>query len=79
MSPSASAPEFFVDRSLGRHQLADALRDLGVDVRTMAAVYGEKMGQGLADETWLADAGRRGLVVLIRTTASATDRPRWAL
>jgi hypothetical protein len=48
--PSASQPEFFVDRSLGRHLVPDGLRAAGAVVRTMADVYGERIGQGLADE-----------------------------
>lgn len=32
----------------------------------MAEVYGEELGQGLADETWLADAGREGWLVLMK-------------
>jgi PIN domain-containing protein len=64
--PSASRPEFFVDRSLGRHLVPDALRAAGAVVRTMADVYGERIGQGLPDEEWLADAGKRGWVVLMK-------------
>jgi len=59
-------PEFFIDRSLGRKHLAEALRDLGLTVHTMASVYGEKRAQELDDEEWLADAGRRDWVVLMK-------------
>jgi hypothetical protein len=31
-----------------------------VVVHVMADVYGERIGQGLADEEWLQDAGERG-------------------
>lgn len=64
--PSASSPEFFVDRSLGRRVVADALREAGAVVHVMADVYGERIGQGLADEEWLRDAGKRGWVVLMK-------------
>ena len=64
--PSASPPEFFIDRSLGRHVVADALREAGVVVHVMADVYGERIGQGLADEEWLRDVGERGWVVLMK-------------
>ncbi|MEA2138303.1 MAG: hypothetical protein QOG56_1453 [Solirubrobacteraceae bacterium] len=64
--PSASPPEFFIDRSLGRHVVADALREAGVTVHVMADVYGERIGQGLADEEWLHDAGERDWVVLMK-------------
>jgi hypothetical protein len=64
--PSASPPEFFIDRSLGRHVVPDALREAGAIVHVMADVYGERIGQGLADEEWLHDAGVRGWVVLMK-------------
>jgi len=56
--PSASPSEFFIDRSLGRHVVPDALREAGAVVHVMADVYGERIGQGLADEEWLRDAMR---------------------
>jgi hypothetical protein len=43
-------PEFFIDRSLGRKHLANALAEQGLIVHTMASVYGEDVAQGLADE-----------------------------
>jgi PIN like domain len=64
--PSASPPELFIDRSLGRHVVPDALRAAGVVVHVMADVYSERIGQGLADEEWLRDAGKRGWVVLMK-------------
>jgi hypothetical protein len=64
--PSASAPEFFIDRSLGRHVVPQALRDAGAVVHTMADVYGERVGQGLDDEEWLKDSGENAWVVLMK-------------
>ena len=32
----------------------------------MADVYGERIGQGLADEDWLRDAGQRNWIVLMK-------------
>jgi hypothetical protein len=64
--PLSSPPEFFIDRSLGRHVVADALREAGASVHVMADVYGEKVGQGLADTDWLGDAGGNGWVVLMK-------------
>jgi hypothetical protein len=32
----------------------------------MADVYGERIGQGLADEEWLSEAGRQGWIVLMK-------------
>ena len=63
------APEFFIDRSLGRRIVPDALRAAGLTVHTMADVYGERIGQGLRDETWLLDVGQRGWCVLMKDDA----------
>ena len=43
--------------------MPDALREAGAVVHVMADVYGERIGQGLADEEWLRDAGQREWVV----------------
>jgi len=45
--------EYFIDRNLGRHQLANALRDAGKVVHTMLSVYGPDLEQRVSDETWL--------------------------
>jgi hypothetical protein len=63
-----SDPEFFVDRSLGKSIVAE-LRKAGLQVLSMANVYGEQTGPGLADETWLADAGKNDWVVLTKDDA----------
>jgi hypothetical protein len=63
------SPEFFIDRSLGRLAVPNALRAHGLVVHTMAEVYGERVGQGLKDETWLRDVGERGWVVLMKDDA----------
>jgi len=64
-----SVIEFFIDRSLGRRHLAQALGDLGFTVHTMASVYGEPTAQELDDERWLADAGQHDWVVLMKDDA----------
>lgn len=61
--------EFFIDRSLGRRHLAQALGDLGFTVHTMASVYGEQVAQELDDERWLADAGEHDWIVLMKDDA----------
>ena len=61
--------EFFIDRSLGRKHLAEALRELGYTAHTMASVYGERAAQDLKDEQWLADVGQHGWVVLMKDDA----------
>ena len=62
-------PEFFIDRSLGRKHLANALTKQGLIVHTMASVYGEDVAQGLPDEQWLTDAGANGWIVLMKDDA----------
>ena len=66
-------PEFLLDRSLGRHQLADALRAEGVVVHTLWSVYGT-VEQQLTDDVWVTDAGLRGWAVL-----SADKRLRYTV
>lgn len=61
--------EFFIDRSLGRKHLAQALGDLGFVVHTMASIYGEEVAQELDDERWLADAGAHDWIVLMKDDA----------
>lgn len=62
-------PEFFIDRSLGRKVVPEALRGYGLIVHTMASINGEQAGQASKDETWLAEVGRRGFVVLMKDDA----------
>jgi hypothetical protein len=59
-------PEFFIDRSLGRHQVPDALQAAGYLVHTMLSVYGPDVEQAVVDTTWLVDAGRNGWLVLTK-------------
>lgn len=62
-------PEFFVDRSLGRHLLPDALQQAGLTAHTLASVYGEDEAQKTKDEVWLQVAGEREWVVLTKDDA----------
>jgi PIN like domain len=64
-----SPVEFFIDRSLGRKHLAQALQDLGFVVHTMASIYGEQVAQQLEDERWLADVGEHDWIVLMKDDA----------
>ena len=66
-------PEFLIDRSLGRHQVADALRAEGLVVHTLWSVYGAAE-QALDDDVWATDAGLRGWIVL-----SDDNRLRYAV
>lgn len=61
MTPKPTgAPVFFIDRSLGRKQVAQALREAGATVE----VHDDHFPQTTPDVEWLADVGRRGWVVL---------------
>jgi len=57
-------PVFFVDRSLGRKIIPDALRGAGEQIR----VHDELFPQDARDEDWLSEVGRRGWIVLTKDT-----------
>jgi hypothetical protein len=61
-------PVFFVDRSLGKHVIAEALRAAGVQVE----VHDDHFPQNALDETWLPAVGRKGWAVL-----TSDDRIRY--
>ncbi len=60
--PESGLPRwvFFVDRSLGRKAVPDALREAGETV----VVHDERFAQNAPDEEWLAQAGEKGWIVL---------------
>lgn len=57
---STGSVTFFIDRSLGGRYVAQALRDAGAQVET----HDQHFPQNTPDVDWLAEAGRRGWVVL---------------
>ena len=59
-------PELFLDRSLGRRQVPDLLREAGLHLRTLAEVYGIPADETIADVDRLARAGGEGWVVLMK-------------
>ena len=65
MGPSPSQPEFFLDRSLGAHDVAAALRAAGWLLRTHLEVYGGR-DQHVEDVEWLELCGREGWPVLTK-------------
>lgn len=65
MSPSRPQPEFFVDRSLGRHAVPDALRTDGWLLRTHLEVFGSR-DEEVPDTEWLEFCGNEGLIVLTK-------------
>ena len=53
---------FFIDRSLGRKIVADALRQAGAEVH----VHGDHFPPDARDEEWLRVVGQRGWIVLTK-------------
>ena len=66
MSHPAGLPDLFLDRSLGRITVPRLLRDAGLRLLTLSEHYGIPADEEVADEEWLALAGRRGWVVLMK-------------
>jgi hypothetical protein len=60
---SPSPPEFFVDRSLARRDVAAALRLAGWTVRTHIEVFGAR-DEVVEDVEWLERCGHQGWIVL---------------
>jgi hypothetical protein len=63
--PDAPPPEFFADRSLGRHVVPDALRVVGLVVQTLAERYPETE-EFVADEVWIREVTADGLIILMK-------------
>src|SRR5436190_7425287 len=53
---------FFLDRSLGKKTVAEALRKAGARVE----VHDDHFDQDVSDETWLTEAGKQNWVVLTK-------------
>ncbi|MBW4511803.1 MAG: hypothetical protein KME64_35665 [Scytonematopsis contorta HA4267-MV1] len=51
---------FFIDRSLGKHHVANALRGNGEVVE----IHDEHFSQSEQDVTWLPDVASRGWIIL---------------
>jgi PIN like domain len=61
---SASRPEFFLDRSLGK-ETAKRLRQASWTVHLLAEVYRDD-AQDVADEDWIAEGARRDWILLTK-------------
>jgi hypothetical protein len=53
---------FFIDRSLGKHVVPEALRRLGARVE----VHDDHFGKETDDADWIADVAGRGWVILTK-------------
>ena len=64
-SPSRLEPlVFFLDRNLGKHTIADALRQAGAEVQ----IHDDHFRQETPDEEWLREVGQRSWIVLTKDT-----------
>src|SRR6266850_2411323 len=64
-SSGSKPPEtlvFFIDRSLGRKIVAQALREFGETVE----IHDDHFAPDAKDEVWLVEVGRRGWIVLTK-------------
>lgn len=58
--------QFFVDRSLGRHKVPSLLRVEGIQLHTLAEVYGIPADESVSDVEWLGLAGTQRWPVLMK-------------
>ena len=77
MGHPAGLPDLFLDRSLGRKRVPALLRAAGLRLVTLAEHYGVPQDERILDVAWLAEAGARGWVVLMKDKQirfNATER-----
>jgi hypothetical protein len=66
VSPPEQQPRFFLDRSLGRKAVPEALRTDGWDIVTLAEHYGVPADEQVADTEWIEEAAKRGWPILMK-------------
>ena len=66
MSSPKQLPRFFLDRSLGRKAVPEALRADGWDIVTLAEHYGMPADEQVADTDWIQEAAKRGWPILMK-------------
>jgi len=66
MSCELPDPEFFIDRSLGKYEVADAIAGRGYVVHTLASKFGEKRAQKMEDDEWIPYAAGHGWLCLMK-------------
>ncbi|HET9967947.1 MAG TPA: hypothetical protein VFQ68_06890 [Streptosporangiaceae bacterium] len=66
MSQPEQPPRFFLDRSLGRKAVPEALRTDGWDLITLAEHYGVPADEQVADTDWIKEAAKRGWPILMK-------------
>ena len=71
--PDPGQPVFFLDRGLGRHIVANAIRARGFEAFPMADVYPGGQDLCLPDPEWIRRADREGWVVISKDKAVLRD------
>ncbi|MCY4163395.1 MAG: hypothetical protein OXE93_04175 [bacterium] len=71
--PDTSPPIFFLDRGLGRHLIAKAIRTRGYVALPMAEVYPGGADQHTPDPEWILKANQEGWVALTKDYSLARD------
>ena len=66
MSSPEQLPRFFLDRSLGRKAVPEALRADGWNLVTLAEHYGMPADEQVADADWIEEAAKRGWPILMK-------------
>lgn len=65
--PDGETPTFFLDRSLGRVHVAQALSKRGILVVTMVDLYPDGQDQQTTDDVWIHDVSNLGMSLSQRT------------
>lgn len=68
--PSEPTDTFFLDRGLGRHHVAGAIRDAGFTAIHMSDVFDDD-GQTVGDDEWIHFVARKGWIALTKDAAIA--------
>lgn len=78
MPHPAGLPDIFLDRSLGRNGVPEALRAVGLRVVTLDDHYGVPGGEDVDDVTWLELVAQRGWIAFTKDRRIRT-REGWAV
>ena len=71
--PEPEQPVFFLDRGLGRHMVADAIRAKGYEALPMIDVYSDGRDQSLPDADWIRRADEEGWIAISKDNALVRD------
>lgn len=71
--PEKPPPIFFLDRGVGRHVVAEAIRARGCEALPMADVYPNGADQRVPDDEWIERAGREGWIAITKDYSIIRD------